>query len=58
MRPYINEDAKKASFVGTGTDEEIAKTDEVYDTSMTTMLIFFKNTALTISLRCVQRLLC
>lgn len=32
MRPYINEDAKKASFVGTGTDEEIAKTDEVYDT--------------------------
>lgn len=32
MLPYINEDAKKASFVGTGTDEEIAKTDEVYDT--------------------------
>lgn len=32
MRPYINEDAKKAPFVGTGTDEEIAKTDEVYDT--------------------------
>ena len=32
MCPYINEDAKKASFVGTGTDEEIAKTDEVYDT--------------------------
>lgn len=23
MLPYINEDAKKASFVGTGTDEEI-----------------------------------
>lgn len=32
MLPYINEDAEKASFVGTGTDEEIAKTDEVYDT--------------------------
>ena len=32
MRPYINKDAEKASFVGTGTDEEIAKTDEVYDT--------------------------
>ena len=35
MLPYINEDAKKASFVGTGTDEEIAKTDEVYDTILT-----------------------
>lgn len=32
MLPYINEDAEKASFVGTGTDEEIKKTDEVYDT--------------------------
>jgi hypothetical protein len=32
MLPYINEDTKKASFVGTGTDEEIAKTDKVYDT--------------------------
>ena len=32
MKPYINEDAEKASFVGTGSDEEITKTDEVYDT--------------------------
>ncbi len=32
MLPYINEDAEKASFVGTGTDEEIKKTDKVYDT--------------------------
>ncbi len=32
MVPYINKDAQKASFVGTGTDEEIKKTDEVYDT--------------------------
>ena len=32
MKPYINEDAEKASFIGTGSDEEITKTDEVYDT--------------------------
>lgn len=32
MAPYVNKDAEKASFVGTGTDEEIKKTDEVYDT--------------------------
>lgn len=51
MRPYINEDAK-ASFVGTGTDEEIAKQTKFTIQCMTTMLIFFKNTALTISTLC------
>lgn len=32
MTPYVNKDAEKAAFIGTGNDEEINKTDEVYDT--------------------------
>lgn len=30
MLPYINEDAAKAEFVGTGSDEEIKRSDELY----------------------------
>ena len=30
MAPYVNEEAEKASFVGTGSEEEAAKTDELY----------------------------
>lgn len=35
MAPYVNKDGKKADFVGSGTDEEIKATDEVYDTMYT-----------------------
>ena len=30
MSPYVNEETEKAAFVGTGSDEEAEKTDELY----------------------------
>lgn len=32
MAPYVNEDAPQAEFVGSGTEEEMAAIDEVYNT--------------------------